>query len=1220
MAGVDQQLLGELKASGPAALSTGDYSGIEYKDPTGIPFLHPSNEPVQYEPVDSIEVEIPERYYAWKTENKEIIPTMELEPIDMKKPGRRKVNLVRKNTHVAVLKRKSTPTAGSSPSASSPTAPTMEQRPGSVQNFANRMKGKIGAAGKSVADKFAKQFERLHKIFVGQHEVEPTVSDSLLESLNYDAIEDYVTEQALANDPRFEKHQLVMLALRGFYTILVGFITAMIGFFLSHSLDFFNDGKFEGTMEAIEEGRPFIGWLKMIGTCVGFTTVASWLCCTIAPEARGSGVPYVLGYINGSNMGGFFHWRTVVIKVLALLFTIAGGLTLGMEGPFIFIGGGVAMICALHLPTLAASLESLTDRILSWGKKPPTPPPSAASSSSLPAAAAPPALYHHPSTVGGGGESESKMGRASMIAAENRRNAGGSAAAGAAAGEEPYGLGVKKDDKYLKVMHNIQEERVLVAGGVAAGLAVAFNAPIAGVLFAVEGCTAFLNVPVVLRIFATAMFAIFFSDLGHSNFSPDIKRHNLIVITKSVIPQSYSWVIYELFFFVAIGVVGGVIGAGATWLNIKMSKWRHHHIEDKKWKKMLEILLFTILIASTWFTLPFIFGCRPEHEQCIPRPEDAVAKRCVQLFCEEGYYSDLGTIVFGTSDQIARIIFDRSVPVENDFRTGPLIVYGFLYWVFVSLIYGSYVPGGLFVPSVVVGGVYGRVMGIWLSTWLGARINPGVYAMLGAGGMLGGFTRLALPVCIMLVEMTGDATYLLPVMITTVIAKLLADELTPPLYPQHMALENLPVLGEKLAPGVEKLCARELLVRKGDKLGVRDIERLGALLNQLEIHNTALFPVVRHDNGKYMGTINMRYMLFAIRHARNYATKEEALKETVIPLYEAAQKQDLSWRDNINVTRMADELKIDRAFLARFVNLRSYVDIGATYAHEDTHARRLHALFRRLGVSHIPVVDRDHRLLGVLTRRNLLSPPGAASSSSHGHGHGDSHHAHSVESKSSEHSSASSSSAAADSAHGPAAAAGGEYHDDHYMANWTITPSLSREWAEQLALAQEKLKKQKAAAATPATELAAAAAAGPAASSSPPDSPTPVSSAAASSILAEMFAATPSAPAPVVRVSATPAPVVNVLPAAPRTPQLTPAAVVNPPSPGISPATAAAAAPATSVVNQPTTPVSAAYVGDVGSIPSVSLSSMSSAPKSTLHSLFVPPSADELDEGSDRDD
>jgi H+/Cl- antiporter ClcA len=50
-----------------------------------------------------------------------------------------------------------------------------------------------------------------------------------------------------------------------------------------------------------------------------------------------------------------------------------------------------------------------------------------------------------------------------------------------------------------------------MACGLATGLAVAFDAPIVGVLLALEGSVAFLTSTAILRIFACAMLGAFFS-------------------------------------------------------------------------------------------------------------------------------------------------------------------------------------------------------------------------------------------------------------------------------------------------------------------------------------------------------------------------------------------------------------------------------------------------------------------------------------------------------------------------------------------------------------------------------------------------------------------------------------------------------------------------------------------------------------------------------------
>lgn len=229
-------------------------------------------------------------------------------------------------------------------------------------------------------------------------------------------------------------------------------------------------------------------------------------------------------------------------------------------------------------------------------------------------------------------------------------------------------------------------------------------------------------------------------------------------------------------------------------------------------KQVLEIMAFCLITVSCWFAIPYIYGCRAKHSLCDVEVS-ALPTRCRQAHCAEGYYSEAATIVYSTSNEIAALLFDRSLEWSEEFHAAPLITYGLIYFVLVATIYGAYVPGGLFVPSIVVGGVYGRVIGIACEAmFLSSGINPGIYSLLGAASMLGGFTRLALPVVIMLVELTGDATYLLPMMLCSAIGKFLSDYIEPPLYPQHMALEKIPSLTDKLNPAIAKLTAKQIML------------------------------------------------------------------------------------------------------------------------------------------------------------------------------------------------------------------------------------------------------------------------------------------------------------------------------------------------------------------------------------------------------------------------
>ena len=744
-------------------------------------------------------------------------------------------------------------------------------------------------------------------------EAEPEyVEDHILETLDYDNHDDTMNELAIEKSGAL--HTNYLLLLKVLMMVLIGFVTAMLMYCVTQGVQLLFTNKIAATTALIASGQAAGAYFAFVFLNLAITAVASSLVAIVAPHARGGGVPYALSYLNGTNVAPYFSPRIVLVKTVSLIFTISGGLTLGMEGPFVFIGGGVALLCS-----------NLIDRLF-------------------------PFFF-----IG-------------------------------------FGSGGRR--RFSKVIRNIREERIFMAGGLAAGLAVAFDAPIAGVLFALEGSTTFLTVPVVLRIFGCAMFASFFNDLGHNNFNEQVINHNLLQPTEAEQPP-WAFSIPEVLPFTVLGLIGGLAGAGATWMNIRMTRWRHHHLEGNTWRhiglQIAEVAVFSFATSTVWFVLPYVFGCRQQTDVCGQSVEGG-GTRCPQLQCPAGYYSEIGAFVFASSDEIARLLFDRSLSYSDDYHVGPLIVYGLAYWVLVSLIYGAFVPGGLFVPSIVVGGLYGRVMGIFVE-WLfpSAYINPGVYALLGAASMLGGFTRLVLPVVLMLIELTGDATYLLPIMYCAVVGKFSADALYGALYPQHMAIEKIPTLTDKVNPAVSRLHAGELMIGKDRLACLQSIERLSVLRTVLLNSRRVRFPLLS-PGGQLRGVINRQAVMQAVTRSRSYSTYEEAaLLEDSTSKPSAAHRGSSGlrrastgggdeaavgdWHQStvLNNNALSSSSFVD--FEDNFVNLQPYADQGTITAHPSTPAKRLVTLFRRLGLSHLPVTDKQHRFVGFVTRRCLIVPP-----------------------------------------------------------------------------------------------------------------------------------------------------------------------------------------------------------------------------------------------------
>ena len=98
----------------------------------------------------------------------------------------------------------------------------------------------------------------------------------------------------------------------------------------------------------------------------------------------------------------------------------------------------------------------------------------------------------------------------------------------------------------------------------------------------------------------------------------------------------------------------------------------------------------------------------------------------------------------------------------------------------VIISYGCKVPAGIFVPSMAIGASFGRMVGILVQAlherypasrfFAGCEpdvpcITPGTYAFLGAAAALSGIMHITVSVVVIMFELTGALTYILPTMV-----------------------------------------------------------------------------------------------------------------------------------------------------------------------------------------------------------------------------------------------------------------------------------------------------------------------------------------------------------------------------------------------------------------------------------------------------------------------
>ena len=93
------------------------------------------------------------------------------------------------------------------------------------------------------------------------------------------------------------------------------------------------------------------------------------------------------------------------------------------------------------------------------------------------------------------------------------------------------------------------------------------------------------------------------------------------------------------------------------------------------------------------------------------------------------------------------------------------------------------------VPVLLIGGNVGRLIGQLVFQYVVVETNipndwidPGAFALIGAASFFGGVSRLTVSLAVIMVEITNDGSYLMPIMLGSIIAKWTADYFTHSLY------------------------------------------------------------------------------------------------------------------------------------------------------------------------------------------------------------------------------------------------------------------------------------------------------------------------------------------------------------------------------------------------------------------------------------------------------
>ncbi|KAG2747073.1 hypothetical protein P692DRAFT_20780971 [Suillus brevipes Sb2] len=380
--------------------------------------------------------------------------------------------------------------------------------------------------------------------------------------------------------------------------------------------------------------------------------------------------------------------------------------------------------------------------------------------------------------------------------------------------------------------------REIITAASAAGVAVAFGSPIGGVLFSIEEMSQMFRIKTMWRSFVCALVATF----TLSVMNP-FRTGKLVLFQ---VTYSRDWHFFEIIFFIILGIFGGLYGAFVVKFNMQVAAFRRKHLATHG---VAEAVILATLTATIGYFNRFMRIDMTEMMSILFRE------------CEGG----------GDHNNLCQMAVQW--PMANSLLLATFIRMGL-----VVISYGAKVPAGIFVPSMAVGATFGRMVGIMVKAMYRAYphsgifavcdpnvpcITPGTYAFLGAAAALSGVMRITVTVVVIMFELTGALTYILPTMIVILVTKAVGDFLgTRGIADEAIRFNGYPILENEdhgFNVSVSEVMKKDLDVLFASGMLVSDVEGL------LSSSNVKGFPIVDSESSQtlvgYMGRTELRYVL-----------------------------------------------------------------------------------------------------------------------------------------------------------------------------------------------------------------------------------------------------------------------------------------------------------------------------------------------------------------------
>lgn len=367
------------------------------------------------------------------------------------------------------------------------------------------------------------------------------------------------------------------------------------------------------------------------------------------------------------------------------------------------------------------------------------------------------------------------------------------------------------------------KKRILVACGAAGGIAATFNAPLAGIFFALE---------VILRQYGIR----YFSSVVLSAVAATVISRTFLGSNPAFITPTYelftSWDI--LFYFIL-----GFLAAFTGWIFIKLLYKCEDLFDALRIPSFIKPAIGGLIIGGIGFYFPQIFGVG---------------------------YSAIEQTLNG--------------------QIGPILVFGLIgiKILATSVTLGSGGSGGVFAPSLFIGAMLGSAFGSLLHLVFPVMsISPGAYALVGMAAVFAAAAQAPISAILILFEMTGDYKIILPLMIACVISTVVLKRISrDSIYTLKLRRRGIDILKLTMDDLMEKIKVSEAMIQNVITITESISVKNAGLMIKSTTHRG--FPVL-DNNGRLRGMVTYQDINNALNSGRGDIPVAEIMIRDIVFCY-----------------------------------------------------------------------------------------------------------------------------------------------------------------------------------------------------------------------------------------------------------------------------------------------------------------------------------------------